>query len=168
MKTKRLLITLFLVASILSSSFALAAGQRDYGADSVIYSSSLNVAEGINNSSADELSAASSNIIVSHYLMLLRSGNTLTARGQTCTDKVSLEIGFTYVKIQKYVNGSWQDVSSWTKIYNTNSLVCSTVKSTNVSSGTYRAVCEHYAKQKTILWFTQTEKIYNYTTSLTI
>lgn len=167
MKTKRLLITLILVASILSSSFALAAG-RDYGADSVVYSSSPNVAEGINNSSADELSAASSNIIVSHYLMLLRSGNTLTARGQTCTDKVSLEIGFTYVKIQKYVNGSWQDVSSWTNIYNTNSLVCSTVKSTNVSSGTYRAVCEHYAKQKTILWFTQTEKIYNYTTSLTI
>lgn len=170
MKKIKVIVAFLLALTLISANYASAAESNE----SVVYSSNPVFAEGINNSGShqtfdsESVTAQATGIIASNYLSLSKDGTTLTVRGQTTSYQVSLKIGFTYVRIQKYVSGAWQNYASWLDIYNTDSLVCSTVKTYSVSSGTYRAVCEHYAEQDGILWFKNTEKIANSTTSLVV
>lgn len=157
----------FSVLILLTLGCISAAGLENSNYERIVYSPYSDYAEGINNT--DNVSVQASGIISSYVLTLYKSNsNTLTVRGQTTSANICSKIGFTYIRLQKYVNGSWQNYASWTDLYNTESVVYTAAKSVAVTSGTYRAVCEHYGEQKILLIIPKTEKIYNETTSLVI
>lgn len=122
-------------------------------------------AEGIYNTNANERATG---LISQKKLTLSKTSTQLII---TATTKGSEEVdkcGFTYVKLQRLVNGSWTDYSTYCYYdqYNESNSKSFSKYITPPSGYTYRVICEHYAAKKTLLVFTSEETSYNETTSL--
>ena len=118
-----------------------------------------------NNSS---VSLMSMGLIVSKSLKLAKTTSSLIITATTIGNTDVTKCGFTYIKLQRLINGTWTDYSSYCYYdqyneYNSKSFE----KSISAPKGyTYRVICEHYAEKPKLLIFKDTELSYNVTSSL--
>lgn len=121
--------------------------------------------EGVYNTNAN---AKATGLITQKTLKLSKTSTQLiisaTTKGSDEVDKC----GFTYIKLQRLVNGSWADYSTYCYYdqYNESNSKTFSKYITPPSGYTYRVICEHYAAKKTLLVFTSEETSYNETSSL--
>ena len=123
-------------------------------------------AEGVYNSNAN---TRATGLISQKTLTLSKTGTQLIISAKTKGSDDVDKCGFTYIKLQRLVNGSWTDYSSYCYYdqYNETNSKTFSKYITPPSGYTYRVVCEHYAAKKTLLIFTSEETSYNETSSLT-
>lgn len=91
---------------------------------------------------------------------------TITAK-TICIPDVT-ECGFTYIRLQRLINGAWTDYATYCYYDQyANATEKTFSKSISPPSGyTYRVICEHYAEKPRLVIFTDTQTIYNETTTL--
>ena len=109
-------------------------------------------------------------LIAGKSIELTKNGDRLLLTASTTGANSVTKCGFTYVKLQKLVNGVWTDIKEYTyrdQFNSTNAKVFSV--SVAVPKGyTYRAVCEHYAEAPYLQLFTQSASYYNATNAVTM
>lgn len=122
-------------------------------------------AEGIYNTNNG---ARATGLISQKTLTLSKTSTQLIITAKTIGSDEVDKCGFTYVKLQHLVNGSWTDYSTYCYYdqYNESNSKTFSKYITPPSGYTYRVVCEHYAAKKTLLVFTSEETSYNKTSSL--
>lgn len=123
-------------------------------------------AEGIYNTNAN---SRSTELISQKTLRLSKTSSqliiTATTKGSDEVDKC----GFTYIKLQRLVNGCWTDYSTYcySDLYSESNSYSFAKTITPPFGYTYRVIAEHYAAKKTLLIFSSEETSYNETSSLT-
>ena len=121
-------------------------------------------ASGLHNS--DGLKARATGLIIEQALYLSKSGGNLIVSGRTVGNDDVDKTGFTYVKVQRFVNGVWQDYAVWTDIYSSTNR-CMLGKSVEATAGySYRVICNHYAQKSKFWLFKSEQNAYNETGSL--
>lgn len=113
-----------------------------------------------------EIQTRATNLITSNSIKLTKSGDKLLVSGYTnCISDVD-KCGYSYVTLQRLVNGKWKDYVKWTDLYSSSNTY-SLGKSVTAAHGyTYRVICNHHAEKPGILWFRDKQDIYNETSSL--
>lgn len=119
-----------------------------------------------NNSS---VSLMSTGLIVSKSLKLAKTTSSLIITATTIGNTDVTKCGFTYIKLQRLINGTWTDYSSYCYYDQYNEYSSKSFeKSISAPKGyTYRVICEHYAEKPKLLIFKDTETSYNETSLLT-
>lgn len=120
-----------------------------------------------NSSTENSILASNNNLIIAVQLTLTKNGTSLSVYGNTRSDYDMSKIGFNNITIQREVNGTWQNYTEWTNLYDYNTISYFNDLTINVPSGYYyRAIANHYAEKSTFLWFKDTQTYYNQTTAL--
>lgn len=128
----------------------------------------LEIAEGINNV---EDNAKSSDLFWTISLQLAKNNNNqlvITAVTE-CKNGVT-KCGFTYIKLQRLIDGSWTDYTEYCyyDIYS-NSATKSFTKCISAPRGyIYRVTCEHYAEKPLLGILKSKQKMSNTTTSIVL
>lgn len=107
-------------------------------------------------------------LITGKSLKLAKTSDKLMITAETsCVNDVK-KCGFTYIKLQRLINGTWTDYSSYCYYDQYNeSNAKSFEKAIFAPKGyTYRVICEHYAEKTKLLFFKDTETSYNETSAL--
>lgn len=128
----------------------------------------LETAHGIYDSDSVNDTARASDLITSNSLTLTKTTSSLVIYARTkCIEDVT-KCGFTYIRLQRLINGSWTDYATYCYYDQyANATEKTFSKSITPPSGyTYRVICEHYAEKPRLLIFTDTHTIYNETTSV--
>lgn len=147
------------------SVFAAEAKAEKFSENNLSDEAIIEVAEGVYNTNA---TTRATGLIIQKTLTLSKTGTqlliTATTKGSDEVDKC----GFTYIKLQRLINGNWTDYSTYCYYdqYNKSNSKSFSKYITPPSGYTYRVVCEHYAAKKTLLIFTSEETSYNETSSL--
>lgn len=125
----------------------------------------LEKAEGLYNSNGNE---RASGLINAKSISLSKTNSQLLITAQTIGTTEVSKCGFTYIKLQRLVNGSWVDYSTYcySDLYSESNSYAFSKYVSPPSGYTYRVVCEHYAAKKVLLIFTSDETSYNETSSL--
>ena len=115
-----------------------------------------------------EVLVDSSSLIVEKKLTLSKKGNSLIITAITKGTGEVTKCGFTYIKLQRLINGKWQDYTAYcyTDQYSNSTLKNFTKTVTPPKGYTYRLICEHYAEKKKLLVFKDKQTVYNATASL--
>lgn len=115
-----------------------------------------------------DVSLMATGLITSKSLKLAKTTDKLIITAKTiCVTDVK-KCGFTYVKLQRLINGTWTDYTTYC-YYDQYSEATSKIFSKTISAPkgyTYRVVCEHYAEKTKLLIFKDTQTSYNVTSSL--
>lgn len=126
-------------------------------------------AYGLYNTSNDSnVNLMSTELILDRSLKLTKTTSGLVINAKTIGNDDVEKCGFTYIKLQRLVSGSWTDCTAYcyydqysestTKTFN---------KTISPAKGyTYRVICEHYAEKSKLLIFTDKETAYNVTSSI--
>ena len=158
-------LSIFSIFSI--NAFAM----ESIGEESIIPNNNIIIEEvyGLYNTNNDsDVSVMSTGLITSKSLKLSKTTDKLIITATTlCVTDVK-KCGFTYVKLQRLINGSWTDYSSYCYYDQYNESNSKNFeKAISAPKGyTYRVVCEHYAEKTKLLIFKDTETSYNATSSL--
>lgn len=171
---KRILATLCAAIALMTVSLALPASAEEVSnevppvvTDIVVTDEMLAQGEtvtGLYDSTGIQTRAA--NLITANSIKLTKSGNNLLVSGLTNGIDGVDKCGFSYVTLQRLVNGSWQDYAKWTELYSSSNKY-SLGKSVAAAHGyTYRVICNHHAEKPGILWFRDKQDIYNETATL--
>lgn len=139
--------------------------------DTVILNNDIIIEEvyGLYNTNSDsDISVMSTGLITSKSLKLSKTTDKLIITAKTLCATDVKKCGFTYIKLQRLINGSWTDYSSYCYYDQYNESYSKNFeKAISVPKGyTYRVVCEHYAEKTKLLVFKDTETSYNVTSSL--
>lgn len=121
-----------------------------------------------NTSNNSDVVLMATGLITNKNLKLAKTTDKLIITAKTSGSTDVTKCGFTYIKLQRLINGTWTDYSSYCYYdqYNESNSK-SFEKSISASKGyTYRVVCEHYAEKTKLLVFKDTETSYNVTSSL--
>ncbi|MCM1364750.1 MAG: hypothetical protein NC122_05550 [Faecalibacterium sp.] len=107
-------------------------------------------------------------LIVARYLTLGKTSDYLAITAKTICYAEVTKCGFTYIKLQRLINGNWTDYTTYcyTGLYSEST---SNIFSKIVyppKGYTYRVVCEHYAEKKKLLILKDKEKSYNVTSTV--
>lgn len=161
------IITICLVLSSIFSVFSTNAFAHEYNTELTQTPNTCIIEEvsGFNNSDVTPLKAG---LITGKYLKLSKTTDKLIISAKTtCTNDVD-KCGFSYIKLQRLINGTWTDYSSFCYYDQFNESNSKTFeKSVNAVKGyTYRVVCEHYAEKSKLLVLKDKESIYNETPAL--
>ena len=106
------------------------------------------------------------NLITENSIKLTKSGDNLVVSGYTNGIDGVDKCGFSYVTLQRMVNGTWEDYVKWTDLYSTTNKY-GLGKSVAAAHGyTYRVICNHHAEKPGFLWFRDKQDIYNETSTL--
>lgn len=128
----------------------------------------VETAEGLNNMESD---AKSSDLFWSTSLQLAKTNNgqlAITAITK-CVAEVT-KCGFTYIKLQRLVGGSWSDYTEYCyyDLYN-DSNIKNIVKYISPPKGySYRVTCEHYAEKPLLGILKSKQKMPNTTTTINL
>lgn len=116
----------------------------------------------------DGIQPLSTGLITSKVLKLTKTTNGLVIDARTVGTTEVTKCGFTYIKLQRLINGSWTDYTTYcyTDQYKDSTSMAFSKTVTPAKGYTYRLVCEHYAEKKKLLILKDKEKIYNVTSSL--
>lgn len=123
---------------------------------------------GIYDAQNAEISMLSTGLITSKSLKLSKTSSNLIITAKTFCSSGVTKCGFTYVKLQRSINGSWTDYTTYC-YYDQYSESTSKTFSKTISPPkgyTYRVICEHYAEKPRLIIFKDTETSYNVTSSL--
>ncbi len=121
-----------------------------------------------NTNNNSNMSIMSTGLIVSKSLKLAKTTSSLIITATTIGDTDVTKCGFTYIKLQRLINGTWTDYTTYC-YYDQYSESTSKTFSKTISAPTgytYRVICEHYAEKTKLLIFKDTETSYNVTSSL--
>lgn len=121
-----------------------------------------------NTDSNTDISLMATELIVGKNLKLSKTTDKLLINAKTSGSSDVTKCGFTYIKLQRLINGSWTDYSSYC-YYDQYSEGTSKTFSKTISAPkgyTYRVICEHYAEKTKVLIFKDKETKYNVTSSL--
>lgn len=112
--------------------------------------------------------AAVTGLITSKSLSLAKTNDKLIISAKTLGSTDVTKCGFTYIKLQRLINGAWTDYTTFCYYDQySESFSKSFSKSIVPPKGyTYRVVCEHYAEKTKFLVFKDKETSYNVTSSL--
>lgn len=119
------------------------------------------------NNNAD-VSLMATGLITSKSLKLAKTTDKLIITAKTSGSTDVTKCGFTYIKLQRLINGTWTDYTTYC-YYDQYAESTSKTFSKTISAPTgytYRVVCEHYAEKTTLLIFKDKETSYNVTSSL--
>lgn len=122
-----------------------------------------------NTNNNSDVSVMSTGLITSKFLKLSKTTDNLIITAKTICSTDVKKCGFTYIKLQRLINGTWTDYTTYC-YYDQYSESTSKTFSKTISAPTgytYRVVCEHYAEKTKLLIFKDTETSYNVTSSLT-
>lgn len=108
----------------------------------------------------------SANLITENSIKLTKSGDNLLVSGFTNGIEEVDKIGFSYVTLQRLVNGKWEDYVKWTDLYASSSKYALGKSVTAAHGYTYRVICNHHAEKPGILWFRDKQDIYNETSTM--
>ena len=121
-----------------------------------------------NTNNNSNISLMSIGLIVSKSLKLSKTTSSLVITATTIGDTDVTKCGFTYIKLQRLINNTWTDYTTYC-YYDQYAASTSKTFSKTISAPTgytYRVVCEHYAEKTKLLIFKDTETSYNVTSSL--
>lgn len=158
-KTTSIFLVLLVVLNL--SVCAFATEQLNIG-DSSVAERILETAEGIYDSENER------GQIVEKKLSLSKTSTQLIIYAKTSGIAEVTKCGFTYIKLQRLISGTWMDYSSYC-YYNQYSN--STTKAFSVYASvpkgyTYRVICEHYAEKPRLLFGIISETSYNETPTI--
>lgn len=126
---------------------------------------------GIYNTCNDtDINSVSTKLIINTFLKLSKSSGKLIISAKTVCVTGVKKCGFTYIKLQRQINGNWMDYTPccYYEQY-TESVSYSFNKTVSVPKGyKYRVVCEHYAQKSKMFIFKDTEKSYNETSAISL
>lgn len=164
-------VSILLILFSISSVFSINVFAEELVAEDIFISQNEIIEEvhGVyNTSNNSDISVMSAGLITSKSLKLSKTTDKLIITAKTsCVTDVK-KCGFTYIKLQRLINGTWTDYSSYCYYdqYNESNSK-SFEKAISAPKGyTYRVVCEHYAEKTKFLIFKDTETSYNVTSSL--
>lgn len=123
---------------------------------------------GLYNTDNTDVSLMSTGLIKNNILKLSKTTDKLVITAKTlCVSDVK-KCGFTYIKLQRLINGKWTDYIAYCYYDQYSESTSKTfTKTISATKGyTYRVVCEHYAEKNKLLVLKDTETIYNVTSSL--
>lgn len=122
-------------------------------------------ADGIYNTNEN---ARATGLILQKTLTLSKTSTQLKITAKTVGSDEVTKSGFTYIKLQRLVNGSWTDYSTYCyeDLYSESGSYSFLKYITPPSGYSYRLVAEHYAAKKVLLIFTSDETSYNETSSI--
>ena len=121
-----------------------------------------------NTSNNSDVVLMATGLITNKNLKLAKTTDKLIITAKTsCTTDV-IKCGFTYIKLQRLINGTWTDYSSYCYYdqYNESNSKSFEKAITAPKGYTYRVICEHYAEKTKLLVLKDTETSYNVTSSL--
>lgn len=121
-----------------------------------------------NTTNNTDVSLMATGLITSKSLKLAKTTDKLIITAKTSGSTDVTKCGFTYVKLQRLINGTWTDYTAYC-YYDQYAESTSKTFSKTISAPTgytYRVVCEHYAEKTKLLIFKDTETSYNVTSSL--
>lgn len=113
-----------------------------------------------------DVQTRASNLITSNSINLTKSGDNLLVSGFTNGIDGVDKCGFSYVTLQRLVNGKWEDYVKWTDLYSSSSMYTLGKSVTAAHGYNYRVICNHHAEKPGFLWFRDTQDIYNETSYL--
>lgn len=147
------------------SVFATEAKNEDYYEVILSNETIIEESEGIYNTNAN---ARATGLINQKTLRLSKTSSQLIITASTKGSDEVDKCGFTYIKLQRLVNGSWTDYSTYcySGLYSDSTTYSFSKTITPPSGYSYRVIAEHYAAKKTLLIFTSEETSYNETSSL--
>lgn len=164
-------ISIFLALLLTFCIFSTTAFANDYSNDAATANNPIIIDEvyGIYDANTDsDVMLTATNLITNQTLKLSKTSNTLIITAKTfCTSDVK-KCGFTYIKLQRLINGSWTDYSLYC-YYDQYAEGTSKTFSKTISAPkgySYRVICEHYAEKTKALIFKDKETKYNVTSSL--
>ena len=145
---------------------AFASTEPESGLVYINSNEALEVVEGIYNTNSN---TRATGLITQKTLNLSKTSSTqmkITAITKGSEDVT--KCGFTYIKLQRLVNGFWTDYTTYCYYdqYDDSTSKTFTQYISPPTGYSYRVVCEHYAEKKTLLIFTSDETSYNETSSL--
>lgn len=107
-------------------------------------------------------------LIIGNTIRLTKTSSGLEIKATTKAISEVTKCGFTYIKLQRWLNGRWADhlTFSYTDQYSNSNSMTFTKIATPEKGHTYRVVCEHYAEKRKLLILKDKEKIYNETASV--
>lgn len=110
----------------------------------------------------------SDGLILAKTLSLSKTSSQLVITAKTSGSTEVTKCGFTYIKLQRLLSGTWTDYSTYCYYDQySNSTVKTFSKSISAPKGyTYRVVCEHYAEKPRLVFWITSETSYNVTSSL--
>lgn len=115
-----------------------------------------------------DISVMSTGLITSKSLKLSKTTSSLIITAETVGIADVKKSGFTYIKLQRLINGVWTDYTTYCyydQYAESNSKTFSKIISAPTGY-TYRVICEHYAEKPRLIIFKDTETCYNATSSL--
>lgn len=121
-----------------------------------------------NTNNNTDVSLMATGLITSKSLKLAKTTDKLIITAKTSGSTDVTKCGFTYVKLQRLINGTWTDYTAYC-YYDQYAESTSKTFSKTISAPTgytYRVICEHYAEKTKLLIFKDTETSYNVTSSL--
>lgn len=162
---------MFLIILSISSVFSINAFAQNFVIEptTVLEDNIIEEAYGLYNTNNDaDISLMSTGLITYKSLKLTRTTNSLIITAETVGITDVKKCGFTYIKLQRLINGTWTDYTTYC-YYDQYAESTSKKFSKTISAPTgytYRVVCEHYAEKTKLLFFKDTETSYNVTSSL--
>lgn len=121
-----------------------------------------------NTNNNSDVTLMATGLIVSKSLKLSKTSNSLIITATTIGNADVKKCGFTYIKLQRLINGVWTDYNTYC-YYDQYAESTSKTFSKTITAPTgytYRVICEHYAEKTKLLVFRDTETSYNVTSSL--
>lgn len=121
-----------------------------------------------NTNSNEKISLMSTGLITYKSLKLSKTTSNLIITAETICSPDVKKCGFTYIKLQRLINGTWTNYTAYC-YYDQYADATSKRFSRTISAPTgytYRLICEHYAEKTKLLIFKDTETSYNVTSAL--
>ena len=162
------IISFCLVLLSIFSIFSINAFAQENTKD-IISTEVVEEVHGIYDTPSDKrVSLLSAGLITNNSLKLSKTSSSLIITANIICSTDVTKCGFTYIKLQRLINGTWTDYTTYC-YYDQYSESTTKTFSKTISAPTgytYRVVCEHYAEKTKLFIFKDTETIYNETSSL--
>ena len=164
-------VSIILVILSAVSLFSVNAFAKDISSEQtlIIKSDIIEEVYGLYNTDNDTVqSTRATGLITSKSLKLTKTSDKLVITAKTsCASDVE-KCGFTYIKLQRLINGTWTDYTTYCYYDQYAESTTKTFsKSISAPTGyTYRVICEHYAEKNKLLILKDKETSYNETSSL--
>lgn len=126
-------------------------------------------AYGLYNTSGDsDISLMATVLIADKSLKLSKTSSGLIITAKTVGSAEVEKCGFTYIKLQRLVSGSWTDYTTYCYYdqYSESTIKAFSKTISPAKGYTYRVICEHYAEKSKLLVFKDKETVYNVTSSI--
>lgn len=165
---KRILCTIF-TFFLLAGVFATPCyASETVSAQKITSEKFLEEAHGIYDSDSENEAARASGLITSNSLTLSKSSSSMKITAVTICNTDITKCGFTYIKLQRLINGTWTDYASYCYYDQYAESTEKTITRTICPPRgyTYRVICEHYAEKPRLAIFKDTQTIYNETTTV--